>query len=291
MVEGARVEIVYTAKPYRGFKSLSLSAPMRRKIRYVVILYGSETKKEKFMTIPLYLNDTYRFTAEASVVFLGEDEKGCFILLDQTPFYPQGGGQPSDQGWIHNPDFSAEVSLVRQYEHDIRHYILPPEGKIEIGTSVTCDVNEKRRLLNARYHTAGHLLGNVLETLYPSLKTIKGHSFPNEAFLELQGEGQVDLALIQQALDEAILSNAKTTLFEMDPFSFEEIYYALPYPVPAHKAFRAMRIGTFLPVPCGGTHVSSLQELGQVTLGKLKYKSEKLKTLSDVIHIRYQLKA
>ena len=64
--------------------------------------------RENDMTKKLYLNDTYLLEAHARVLERACDERGPYLLLDQTIFYPQGGGQPCDQGTI--------ISGGRQYQ-------------------------------------------------------------------------------------------------------------------------------------------------------------------------------
>ena len=53
----------------------------------------------------LYLEDTYCFEGEGKFLGWGEDQKGKFLVFDQTIFYPQGGGQPSDTGTIKFSNF------------------------------------------------------------------------------------------------------------------------------------------------------------------------------------------
>lgn len=157
----------------------------------------------------------------------------------------------------------------------------PPDIDL-IGKTLHLSVDRERRLLNARYHTAAHLLGNVVESLHPDLKAIKGHSFPKEAYVDFQGESLPDLEKVQAALKAAIESDLSTRIFEIDRVSFETKYYPLPYPTPAHKDFRVMQIGNFLPVPCGGTHLFSLKEIGEIRLPKMKSKDK-------IHHISYEV--
>ncbi len=96
-------------------------------------------------------------------------------------FYPQGGGQPSDEGRIKNDTFETDVIRIIQVGDEIQHYITSAITEVQIGSKVSCVLNQERRMINARYHTAGHLLGNIVEELYPNLKARKGHSFPHEA--------------------------------------------------------------------------------------------------------------
>lgn len=168
------------------------------------------------MTKKLYLQDTYQFDFESLIQEVSKDEKGIFIILDQTAFYPQGGGQPSDHGVIRNDHFEANVIHIAQHSDQIRHHIEPIATEILVAQKVYGVVDHKRRLTNARYHTAGHLLSNIVEILNPKLKAIKGHSFPGEAYVEFQGDEAIDVGVLQNTINEAITRDDKTTIFEID---------------------------------------------------------------------------
>lgn len=226
------------------------------------------------MTKKLYLEDTYQFHFEGLIQETGKDEKGIFIILDQTAFYPQGGGQPSDQGRIKNGPFEADVIHVVQRGDEIRHYITSQTTGVPVGLKVYCQLNQERRLINACYHTAGHLLGNIVEILNPKLKAIKGHSFPGEAYVKFQGDNDsINATTLQNEINEAIARNNKTVVFEIAPKAFEEQFYKLPYSVPDNKKFRAIQIGNMSPVPCGGTHLSYIGEIGFIRISKIKIKN------------------
>lgn len=181
------------------------------------------------MTKALYLTDTYLFEASAEIIGQASDERGTYILLDCTIFYPQGGGQPSDQGIIKGEGFELNVLQIRQIENEIRHYTDLAPNTALIGSKIICILDKDRRILNARYHTIAHLLGNVVELLYPSLKATKGHSFPKEAYVEFQGDMVADYNEITEALKEIISKNLVNQTFEIDSITFEEKFYKLPY--------------------------------------------------------------
>ncbi len=225
------------------------------------------------MALALYLTDTYLFESTASIVNSGEDERGSYVSLDQTIFYPQGGGQPSDQGKISGEGFELSVLTVRRIGEEIRHYLEKSEATDLKGLKVACLVDKDRRMLNARYHTAAHLLGNVAEALYSGFQAIKGHSFPGEAYVEFQGASLPEADKLMDGLKAAIDSNLKTKIFETDRESFERLFYKLPYEIPGDKKFRVMQIESFPPVPCGGTHLSNTGEIGIVEIGKIKTKN------------------
>ncbi|MDR1475140.1 MAG: alanyl-tRNA editing protein [Holosporales bacterium] len=227
------------------------------------------------MTRQLYLQDAYLFESDACIAKYKKDERDMpYLLLDQTIFYPQGGGQPCDHGKIIGGDFEYTVCNIRQTKNEIRHYIeLTQKASASTNCKVKCAIDKDRRLLNARHHTAGHLLGNVVELAFPSLKAIKCHAFPGEAYIEFLGADPPDEQLLQKSLQNAIAQDLKTKVFEIDRDSFELVYYKLPYEIPENKNFRVMQIGNFAPVPCGGTHLASIKEIVGITLNKIKHKN------------------
>ena len=99
------------------------------------------------MTTRLYLHDTYLFELSANIITHVQDDNP-YILLDRTIFYPQGGGQPSDQGVVKADGLHLEVLQVRQVEDEIRHYIAATDVKL-VNRSVLCTIDPVRRILTA----------------------------------------------------------------------------------------------------------------------------------------------
>jgi alanyl-tRNA synthetase len=229
-----------------------------------------------------YLDNTYLFELKTFIVSHGKDDRGSYVLLDETIFYPQGGGQPSDEGVLQGDNLQISVTMVRQVDNEIRHYISADNLPNLENLRVSCFIDKNKRLLNARYHTAAHLLGNVVESLYPKLKATKGHSFPNQAYVEFQGADLPDVIRLQDALTQSINSTLAIKIFEISPDTFEQQFYKLPYSIPANKAFRVMQIAGLSPIPCGGTHLSNTSEIGNMIIGKVKAKN-------DIVHISYGL--
>ncbi len=198
-------------------------------------------------TLPLYFDEP-RYKADAKILAKGEDERGQFILLDRTIFYPQGGGQPYDIGTID----TVAVTAVRLVDEEVRHYVashalFTPDQNVDIG------IDEIRRKAHSRYHTAGHLLSHIVEGHYPALKGVKGHHYLDGAYVEflVSKETNVDLFHLNQELKKAI-----------------EADYLIRTWIEAERRF--VKIGSFDPYYCGGTHVGSLKELSVVTATKLK---------------------
>jgi alanyl-tRNA synthetase len=233
------------------------------------------------MTDQLYLKDTYLFESDAQIIEYKKDNRDVpYVLLDRTIFYPQGGGQPCDHGKIFGDGFEYTVRDLRQVGEEIRHYIEPSQSSVQNppeNSVVKCFLDKDRRLLNARYHTAGHLLGNVVEELCQNLKAQKCHAFPGEAYIEFRGDELPNEESLQENLRNAITENLPTKIFETNRRQFESTYYKLSYEIPESKKFRVIQIGNYPPIPCGGTHVKSTGEIGEITLKKMKQKNGLLK--------------
>ncbi len=219
------------------------------------------------MTKLLYLDHPEWMTYETTLSNTGKDDRGLYLVPKETIFYPQGGGQPSDQGYIEIGEVHINIHFVRQVDSEVRHYVDFYQLNW-INQSVTLHVEEKRRQLNTRYHTAGHLIGCVVESLFPNCKAIKGHQFPREAYVEFEGiinPSEEILETLQRKVSFDTSRNLKVNRLE------------------ASDMVRAIEIERYPPVPCGGTHVSELQEIGIVTITKIKPKGGNTKISYGII--------
>jgi len=109
-------------------------------------------------------------------------------------------------------------------------------------------------LLNSAYHTAGHLLANILESQYPALRATKGHHWPGEARVVFEGElgDGIDIVSLNSTL-ASVLAKGLPVQIVGDPFSS-----------------RAIQIGDFQSIPCGGVHIESLDQIQSITVTHLK---------------------
>ncbi|MDT3719363.1 alanyl-tRNA editing protein [Pseudomonas oryzihabitans] len=209
------------------------------------------------MTERLYfLSDS--LIAEVEVLACTATGDGYAVELRATPFHPQGGGQPSDTGWLG----TAEVLHVVQDGERILHHVNRP---LQLGR-VLARIDEKRRLLHSRLHSAGHLIGHIGEV--HGWQPVKAHHWP--------GEGKIEFVpgLEPRPLDGAALQAHFDALVEAD--------LALHSDVDADGQ-RQVRFGEDIArYACGGTHVRSTRTVGQLSALGIKEKKGRLLVSYDM---------
>jgi len=232
------------------------------------------------MTRLMYAECPDLWTSTAQILHQGSDLKGIYFVLNQSLFYPQGGGQPADQGEIRTENAVYKVFDVRNVDDEIRHYIIDNNQAIDAGRDMTMHIDKDRRVLYSQYHTAGHLIAAIAEKINPEIKTIKGHQFPGEAYVEFDGAvHNTDdfLVQIEVSVRDAISCKGPVQTKELQGDDLGTIAKECPYVLPKDKALRVCHITGFSPVPCGGTHVKTLDDISFLALTKCKSKKGKTK--------------
>lgn len=225
-----------------------------------------------------YLDDTYADVDEGVVLRIGRDERGSFVVLDQTIFYPQGGGQPTDTGTIKTEQCAMNVSFVGFNEGEVFHYITeePVDFDGLVGQSCALHVDTARRLEQAKAHTAGHLISSIIDAERGALRAVKGFHFSDGPYVEFEGkpEGETAdiLAALQTKLDECVAEGLAVNAEMVTIDELRQRCWSVPSYLPEDKPLRVVTIEKFDAVPCGGTHIANLAELGVVSVLKMKSK-------------------
>jgi len=236
-------------------------------------------------THPSYFEDTYKFEDLATINSVNKDENGHFILLNQTIFHPQGGGQPSDQGIIQANEIIIPIHRVRTIDNGIRHYT-DKDYRSFVGKDVKCSIDQDKRLINARLHTGGHLISNIIESLTPHWYAVKGHHFPNECYVEFHTQNDITEELLVEKLNDEINKYIEMDCsIRMDQVSGDKVKELCPnlkFTIPQDQTVRIVRIGDFSFSPCGGTHLKSLLELKGLAITRIKIKNRTMKINYDI---------
>lgn len=107
----------------------------------------------------LFYQDQYRREFDAAVLSCTEDKKGYAVVLDQTVFYPEGGGQPADHGTLND----VRVLDVREKDDVIIHYTDQP---LPEGTKVHGVIDWQRRFDFMQNHTGEHIVSGIIHQLF-----------------------------------------------------------------------------------------------------------------------------
>jgi Ser-tRNA(Ala) deacylase AlaX len=127
---------------------------------YLDRIANMELKQE---TKLLYLDDAYQRESHAmiiDVINIVENPEQAYVVLDQTLFYPRGGGQPSDVGILKHDNITYVVVEVIKREDRILHKV--DRSGLKIGDVVICALDWDKRYMLMRMHTASHLIDAVL---------------------------------------------------------------------------------------------------------------------------------
>lgn len=195
-----------------------------------------------------------------------EQGDAAVIVMDVSPFYPEGGGQIADTGTITAKAGQFSVKDVRKpVEGLITHQGTITSGRLEVGDQVLASVYQKERVDTARHHSVTHLLQKVLrEVLGSHVNQSGSYVSPHRLrfdFTHFESVKKAELALIEQKVNEAIMQNDPVSASVM---SIEEARAEGAMALFGEKYGKTVRVicmGESKEL-CGGTHVSATGDIG-----------------------------
>jgi len=223
------------------------------------------------MTEMLYLKDAYTRSASARVQEISENG----VILDRTPFYPGGGGQPSDLGWLRTASGLFQVTKLVRQEGRIWHQ-LDVEG-LGVGVEVEAEIDWDRRYSLMRTHTAMHILCGVIWRDYQASVT-GGNMEPLSGRMDFEFEHmQKDLvAEIEEKINLEVQEDRPVrikTLPREEAFQIPDLIRTKINLLPKGiSEVRTVEIAGLDLQADGGTHVSSTKEVGNLLI--FDYKSK-----------------
>ncbi len=231
---------------------------------------GSESREISFSkdTRKLYYEDEYLVEFEAHVLFM----KDNLMILDKTAFYPEGGGQPADNGTLTTENTSVEVVSVWTQGNVIVHVLNQKNPDIRVGDRVLGRINWECRFAHMQHHTATHLLiAAAKRTLGNHIWQAGSHLGEEEARLDISHYKRIsaeELKEIERLANYTVtqtLSVEKSELYRNDA---EKKYGLKLYQggVPKSNKIRVVRVLDFDIQACGGTHCRSTGHIGMIKI-------------------------
>lgn len=226
------------------------------------------------MTEPLFRDDAYLRDAPGVVSDL-TPEGG--IVLNQSIFYPTGGGQPGDSGWIEWDEKRMPIATAIKGPDD--QIILVPSEPLAlppVGAHLSQVLDWDRRHRHMRLHTALHLLSSVIPYGVTGGQISASHGRLDFDMPDApQDRDAIEIALNDHVAADAQVSDGWITQAELDANPFLVKTMAVQ-PPRTGADIRLVRIGPKeRPLdlqPCGGTHVARTGEIGALRLGKIEKK-------------------
>ncbi|WP_424939722.1 alanyl-tRNA editing protein [Aliiroseovarius sp. S253] len=226
------------------------------------------------MSEPLYQDDAYLSKVTGRVVS-HTDQGG--VVLDQSLFYPTGGGQPGDRGHLTWDGGQMAIATTVKGE-DGAIVLVPAEGQglPPVEAEVVQTLDWDLRMLHMRMHTALHLLSVVIP-----LPVTGGQIGAEKSRLDFAMEHPLeDKQAVEDALNDLIARDLEVTTRWISDAELEAnpglVKTMSVQPPKGAGQVRLVRIGTEGEQvdlqPCGGTHVSRTAEIGRVRLGKVEKK-------------------
>jgi misacylated tRNA(Ala) deacylase len=220
------------------------------------------------------------YLADAAATVIGHTGEGA-IVLDRTVFYPTGGGQPGDSGWIIWN--GARIPVATAIKADGGHVALVPAAPVEmppVGAALHQHLDWDRRHRHMRVHTALHLLSVVIP-----LPVTGGQIGAERGRLDFDmPEPPEDIAALEARLNALIDRDLPVTeewITDADLAANPGLVKTMSVAPPTGQGrVRLIRIGQVDLQPCGGTHVARTGEIGRVEIGKIEKKGRQNRRVS-----------
>ena len=231
------------------------------------------------MTDLLHRNDAYLRECDATVTGIGENS----VCLDRTVFYALGGGQPGDTGWLEWDGGRIEIVDTRYGEDGAVNHIaaegadLPP-----VGSTVTAKLDWDRRYIHMRMHTALHLVGSLLP-----YGVTGGNISAAKSRLDFDTHEPIDKEDVTQRLTALVEANKAVSCRWITDEELEArpdlVRTMSVQPPRGSGTIRLLEIEGIDLQPCGGTHLKSTGEVGQVHVSKVENKGKHNRRVNIVL--------
>jgi alanyl-tRNA synthetase len=221
--------------------------------------HGYETlNQESAKVLALYVDGTQVQSIKAG--------DSAVIVLDNTPFYAESGGQVGDAGELRNSTSLFEVEDTLKIQADVfGHHGQLSEGEIKVGDQLSARVNSERRLRTIRHHSATHLMHKALREVLGSHVQQKGSLVdPDKTRFDFTHNAPMSAAEIKQIEDlvnAEILFNAQASAKVMSLDDAQKTGAMMLFGEKYGETVRVLEIGSSKEL-CGGTHVQRTGDIG-----------------------------
>ena len=197
------------------------------------------------------------------------------IEMNQTFYYPMGGGQPADRGVISGEAFECVVTGVTN-KNSVLHHIESIDGELQPGDTIHCSIDADWRNQLSTMHTAQHLISALAHDEWGA-DTVGNQIGIDRTRIDLLFEDRdaFDSELLQQLVNDAIQSDLRVTMdFRPSEELLEDplVRVNMDRMPPNIDVWRTISIGDLDVCPCAGTHVPRTSMIAPVNITRVKSK-------------------
>ena len=201
----------------------------------------------------LYYKDPYVRAFDATVLACDETKDGFAVVLDDTAFYPEGGGQPADTGRIGE----AIVRDVRRKDGSVVHYT---DRAVTVGEQVRCELDWGMRYDNMQNHTGEHVLTGVIRRAF-GYDNVGFHMYPDRIGIDMSGElSDEDVRAMERAANDVIQADLPVEIGFPDEVQRAAMGFRQKKELTG--LIRVVNIPGVDCCACCGTHVKTTREIG-----------------------------
>jgi misacylated tRNA(Ala) deacylase len=224
----------------------------------------------------LFRDDAYLKTAAARVVAVRDGK----VELDRTIFYPLGGGQPGDTGFLVR-DNGERIAIADTRKGDtpgtVAHHLAAGAALPETGEVVGLEIDWDRRYALMRLHTALHVMSCVVVA-----PVTGGNIAPDKARLDFDIDMTLlDAGKIAQGTNELIgraVATESVWITDEELDARPELVKTMSVQPPRGQGrIRLLRIPGIDLQPCGGTHVANISEIGGIQVVRIRNEGKRNK--------------
>ncbi len=261
----------------------------REMVEFGKISRGNEAAAAVFSTGPLdTLKEAYHHgstflgyettSAEATVIGILEQNRlaesatsqtggaSVVLILDQTPFYAESGGQVGDTGEIRGEGFTFRVSDTKKDNDFFLHIGHLTSGTLAVNASATAEVDLGRREAIRRAHSATHVLHHALHTHLGKHAQQAGSKVEPDRlrfdFANPEAVGRDRLRLIEEMVNDLVLKAAPVSWTVMPIAEARQLGAMALFGEKYPENVRVVRMGDFSRELCGGTHLENTSQVG-----------------------------
>jgi len=223
------------------------------------VFHGYDTlNKESAKVLALYVDGS-----PVNSIKAGDN---AVLVLDNTPFYAESGGQVGDAGELRNQSSLFEVEDTLKIQADVfGHHGQVLEGEIKVGDQLNAKVNAERRARTIRHHSATHLMHKALREVLGAHVQQKGSLVDADKtrfdFTHTAAMTPEQIAQVEQLVNAEILANAATSAKVMSLDDAQKTGAMMLFGEKYGDTVRVLEIGSSKEL-CGGTHVQRTGDIG-----------------------------